>query len=107
VRIGKVERNGVKIRDYSEFLEYSLSKASLSRLEELEIINAEDSSYTEFYKLIVCLVASCPNVKKLSIDFLKITVTEKLLDLPDDLKLIKLGSLRLYNLIGKGCFFYA
>jgi hypothetical protein len=37
VKIGKVERQGVKKRDYSDFLNYSLSKASLSILEELEI----------------------------------------------------------------------
>ena len=66
----------MKKRDYSDFLNYSLSKASLSILEELEIENAEDSSFTEYYKLVICLVGSCPNVKKLSIDFLKFRMTK-------------------------------
>jgi hypothetical protein len=79
----------------------------LSRLEELEIVNAENSSYTDNYKLVVCLVGSCPNVKKLSIDFQKINVADGVQGVPSGLRLKKLGSLRLHNLVGKGCFFYA
>jgi hypothetical protein len=70
IEIGNVPIMGVKKLDYTEFLKVCAVDQEMNRLEELEIKHSEEhNSFINLYNLMLCLVAACPRVKKLSLDF--------------------------------------
>ena len=71
----------------------------MPKLEELEVQKGQDASFNNTYNLIICIIAACPKVKRLSIDFMNYQNQDPLIEIPKEFGVLtNLKSLDIKNM---------